>query len=74
MKKIYFIIRGVNVIFFEYLGTLLIVLVAVQSFVNSQVVGGLCFFHVVGPRLAYLKLHIVFIEVLQFLLLITHKR
>jgi hypothetical protein len=32
----------------------------------------LCFFHVVGPMLTYLELHIVLFGVLEFLLLIIH--
>jgi hypothetical protein len=72
LNKLYFIVRGSNIIFFEY-PTFFMVLVATQTFVDSQVVRRLCLFDVVGPRLAYLKLPIIFVGIFQFLLLITHK-
>jgi len=69
LNKHYFIVRGLGVIFSNY-PTLILVLVVVQSFVNSHVLGGFCFCCVEGPRFTSLKLHIVFFWVLQFLLFI----
>jgi hypothetical protein len=66
-----FIIKGSNVVFSNYL-TLLMVLVAIEIFINSQVVARVCFFHVVKCRPTCLELHIIFLGVLQFLLLIIH--
>jgi hypothetical protein len=69
LNKQYFLIRGLDVIFFDY-PTLLMVSVAIQSFANSQAVKGLCFVRVVGHMHACMELHIVFFWVFQFLLLI----
>jgi hypothetical protein len=67
-----FIIRGSNIVFSNY-PTLQMVLVVVQSYVNSHVVVGVCFFHVMRPMPACLELHIVLLKILQFMLLIIHK-
>jgi hypothetical protein len=71
LNKHYFIIRCSDIIFFDY-PTFFMVLVAIQSSIDSQAIGGLQIFHVVGPRLACLKLHIVFVWVFQTLLSIIH--
>jgi hypothetical protein len=69
LDKQYFLVRGSDVIFFDY-PTLLVVLVVIQSSINSQAVKGLCFVCDVGHRPTYLELHIVFFWVFRFLLLI----
>jgi hypothetical protein len=45
------------------------VLVVVQSIVDSQAIVKICFFHVVRPQLACLELHIIFFGVLQVMVL-----
>jgi hypothetical protein len=67
LNKHYFIGKGLGVVFFNY-PTLLLVLVVVQSSVDSQALGGLCFCHVEGLRPTSLELHIVLFCVLQFLI------
>jgi hypothetical protein len=41
-----FIIKGLDVIFSNY-STLLMVLLVIESFIDSQVIIGVCFFHIV---------------------------
>ncbi len=65
LNKYYFIVMGLGVIFSNY-PTFLLGLVAVQSFIDSHVVGRLCFFRVVGPKPAPLELHIIFFGVSKF--------
>ncbi len=71
LNKHYFLIMGLNVVFFDY-PIVLVVLAVILSSIDSQAIGGLCFFHVVGPKPTYPKLHIVLFWVSQLLLLIIH--
>jgi len=64
-----FILKGLDVVFSNY-PTPLVVLVAVQSSIDSHAIIELYFFNVVGPNLACLELHIVLFGVLQLLLII----
>jgi len=66
-----FIIKGLDVVFSNY-PTFLMVLVVTKSFINSQAIVGVCFFHIVRPRPTCLELHTIILGVLQFLLLIIH--
>jgi len=59
LNKHYFIVKGLGVVFSNY-PTFLLILVVAQSSIDSQAIGELCFYHVEGPKLASLKLHIVF--------------
>jgi hypothetical protein len=57
LNKHYFIVRGLDVVFFNYPHFSCLWWQSNQS-INSQVVGRLCFFRVVGPMLACLELHV----------------